>query len=299
MSEADGEPVRYAPLPGGRRMAYRVFGAEDGRPILALHGTPGSRRKFEVADREARDFGLKLISIDRWGYGLSDPHPRPSLVRFGDDLTEFADRTGLDRFAVMGISGGGPFAVAVAAAMPERVTALGLIAPVGPIAGTAVGFDMSPFHILAFRGLSQTPGAIRLGFHAFRAMLGRNSAVAMKIAAARASQVDRRTVCQPREQQSLVEAFRAGLAPGCDGPVVDMRLFGRRWDLDLGAIRARTRMWLGSADRNIPVRSARLLADTIPGCEFIDLTGQGHYWVIQNIPTVLEWFASVDGPSRA
>ncbi|PPD25573.1 MAG: hypothetical protein CTY20_15630 [Hyphomicrobium sp.] len=287
------EPVAFVALPDGRRIAYREFGARDGHPVLSLHGTPGSRLKFEMADAEARHAGLRLISIDRWGYGFTDLNPRTTLAAFSRDMEVVADALLFDRFAVMGISGGGPFATATAACegLGERIAALALVAPVGPIAGTPVGLKMSPFHVFAFRAVSQTPGAVRLGFGGFRSLLGGHSALAMKIAAARASTVDRSVVCRPHQRQSLVEAFRAGLAFGCDGPVTDMRMFGRRWDVDPRTIRCRSRMWLGTADRNIPIRAARYLAETIPGCELTELDGHGHYWVIDHIPEVLGWIA--------
>lgn len=292
-AELAGEPIAFVHLADGRRIAYRQFGAADGHPVLSLHGTPGSRLKFEIADAEARQAGLRLISIDRWGYGFTDVNPRTTLAAFTSDMQALADSLGLARLAVMGISGGGPFAAATAAApgLAGRISALALVAPVGPIAGTPAGLRMSPFHIFAFRAVSQTPGAVRLGFGGFRSLLGDHSALAMKIAAARASTIDRSVVCRPHQRQALVDAFRAGLAFGCDGPVTDMRMFGRRWDIDPAGINCQSRMWLGTADRNIPLEPARYLAERIPRCELTDLEGQGHYWVIDHIPEVLDWLA--------
>lgn len=286
------EPVGFTRLPDGRRVAYRRFGDAAGLPVLALHGTPGSRLKYAMAHDAARAAGLDLVSIDRWGYGMTDTHPRPSLAAFATDMTAFADALGLDRFGVLGVSGGGPYAVAAASAMGDRVAALALVAPVGPMAGTAAAWDMSPFHVAAFRGLSQMPGVMRLVFSGFRALIGRNPLLAMRVASARAALVDRRIVCRPAERQSLVDAFRAGLQPGALGPAIDMRLFGRVWDIAPERVSAPSRLWIGGADRHVPIAAARLLADRIAGCRRVDLDGAGHYWVMGNMPEVLGWLAA-------
>ncbi len=286
---APGEDVRFAALGDGRRVAYRVFGAVDGLPVLALHGTPGSRVKFELAEAEALAAGVRLIAPDRWGYGLTDTHPRPTLAAFGADLADFTRVIGVDRFAVMGISGGGPFAAAVAVAAPNRVTALALVAPVGPIAGTPHGLALSPFHLLAFRVLAHMPGAIRLPFAGFGWLLQRNARLAMALAHLRAPRVDRSTACGPREKSSLVAAFRAGLAPGADGPVIDMRIFGSRWGLDLAGYGGPARVWIGTADRHVPIPAARHLAERLGRGTLTVLDAEGHYWVLRHVDQVLDW----------
>lgn len=284
------EPVAFVTLPDGRRMAYRIFGDPHGHPVLALHGTPGSRLKYRMADGAAHEAGLRLLSVDRWAYGLTAPHPSPSLAAFAEDARNFAEALDIAHFGVLGVSGGGPYAAAVAAHLPGRVSALALVAPVGPIAGERL-LAMSAFHALSFRVLSRSPGAVRTVFGGFRALLDRNAPLALRIASARSAAVDRRTACQPYERQSLIDAFRAGLAPGTVGPAIDMTLFGRTWDVDLERIAAPARLWIGGADRHVPTEAARRLARRITGCSLIELPGAGHYWVMSHMPDVLGWMA--------
>lgn len=292
-----GEHVLFAVLRDGRRIAYRRFGRTDGHPVLALHGTPGSRLKFAMADAAARDAGLSLLSIDRWSYGKSDGHARPSLAAFAEDMEEFADRLELRRFGVLGVSGGGPYAAAVAACLGDRVSAVALVAPVGPISGVPSAVELSRFHTLAFRGLARTPGAMRLIFAGFRKLIARRDGTfAMRLAGSRAAAVDRRILCRPAERQSLIEAFRAGLEPGAAGPALDLALFARAWDVAPERIVAPARLWIGSEDRHVPVAAARALAGRIPGCERTDLAGAGHYWVMQNMAEVLGWIAAQSRP---
>jgi pimeloyl-ACP methyl ester carboxylesterase len=119
-------------LSDGRRLCYAEFGDSRGLPVLAIHGTPGSRFMFGLTDVAARDRGLRIIAPDRPGYGHSDYRRNLSLMRSAEDFVALVDGLGVERLAVIGVSGGGPHAIAAAAAIQERVALLALISPVGP-----------------------------------------------------------------------------------------------------------------------------------------------------------------------
>ena len=274
----------------GRRMQYRSFGPSNGFPVIALHGTPGSRLKFSVTDEHAHRLGLRIIAPDRWGYGGSDPHPAPELSAFAADIAALADGIGLTRFAVMGVSGGGPYATAVAALLPERVGALALVAPVGPIAGEPDG-EIGAMHRFCFGPLARRRGATRLIFTGLRRLLRWSGPLGMRLAMARVAAADRLVLAHEGVSTRLAATFTEGLRAGAEGPSVDLWLFGRRWGLPLGNVRAPARLWIGTDDRNVPVSAAKRLASRIPGCVLAELPGQGHLWVALNYATVLGWIA--------
>ena len=95
-------PLRLLTLPDGRRLACAEYGDPNGLPVLALHGTPGSRLMFALADGAARLRGIRLIAPERPGYGLSDYRSSETLARIAEDLSAVADTYGLDRFAIIG-----------------------------------------------------------------------------------------------------------------------------------------------------------------------------------------------------
>ncbi len=288
-NRATAEEARSISLTDGRVITYRVYGDPSGPPVLALHGTPGSRTKFAMADTCAAELGLRLIAVDRWGYAGTAPPLRPSLALFADDMAQLADALGLARFGIIGVSGGGPYAAAVAARLGSRITALALVAPVGPIVGAPDRVKLSSFHTFCFRLLPRLPGAIRLTFGVFRMLLAVSASGAMRVAAARASPADRSALCAPAARDRLADCFRLGLARGLSGPVIDMQLFARPWEIELQAITAPARLWLGSEDRNVPRLAARGLARNIKHCELIVLPGKGHYWITQHHGEVLGW----------
>ena len=107
-----------------RQIGFAEFGAPQGRAIFWLHGTPGARRQIPIEARVyAEENDIRLIGVDRPGIGSSTPHQYENVFAFADDLRTMADTLGIDKMAVIGLSGGGPYSLACAAAMPDRVVA--------------------------------------------------------------------------------------------------------------------------------------------------------------------------------
>jgi pimeloyl-ACP methyl ester carboxylesterase len=276
-------------LADGRTLGWREYGAPSGSVVFMLHGTPGSRLKFTETHQHARALGLRVIAPDRWGYGLTSAHPRPTLSFFATDLARIADHLAIHTFAVAGISGGGPFAVAVAAGLAGRVSATALISPVGPIAGANVA--LTPLHRFCFTVLPRWPQIIRTAFVVYRRLVTYAPTLACRLVTARAPLADRAIIRRPEVATRILTSFAEGLRPGSAGPAIDLVLFSRPWEIDFAAIGAPVRLWLGSDDVNVPAMAARLLTGCIKECEQVDLVGQGHLWIALNYREVLSWVA--------
>ena len=119
-----------------RQIGFAEFGDPQGRAVFWLHGTPGARRQIPTEARVyAEQHNIRLIGIDRPGIGSSTPHQYDNVVAFADDLRTIADTLGIDKMAVIGLSGGGPYTLACAAALPDRVVAVGVLGGVAPTRG--------------------------------------------------------------------------------------------------------------------------------------------------------------------
>src|SRR6201992_1933405 len=119
-----------------RQLGFAEFGDPQGRAIFWLHGPPGARRQIPAEAREyAEDHHIRLIGIDRPGIGASTYHQYENVLAFADDLRTVADTLGIDKMAVIGLSGGGPYTLGCAAAMPERIIAVGVLGGVAPTVG--------------------------------------------------------------------------------------------------------------------------------------------------------------------
>lgn len=120
-------------LKDGRTLGYAEYGDPKGTPIILFHGTPGSRLCGVIFDRIAQEHKAHILVADRPGYATSSPVRHGSLLSFVDDVVALADAFHFDTFAVLGASGGGPFALACTAKIPERVTCCGLMTAIGPL----------------------------------------------------------------------------------------------------------------------------------------------------------------------
>lgn len=119
-----------------RRIGFAEFGAPQGRAVFWLHGTPGARRQIPTEARVyAEHHNIRLIGVDRPGIGASTPHQYETILAFADDLRTIADTLGIDKMAVVGLSGGGPYTLACAAGLPDRVVAAGVLGGVAPTRG--------------------------------------------------------------------------------------------------------------------------------------------------------------------
>lgn len=302
-------------LADGRSILWAEYGDPHGAPTICLHGTPGSHAKFASADRLARDRGLRLICPDRWGYGgssLPEAGVR-TLGTYAHDVDAVLQHLGQSTCHIIGISGGGPFAVAVAAGLGgARVVSLGLVSPVGEIApapfaqgnerhrasGTtavtpaASRLRLSAFHVFCFRILPHVPGGVAAVFHLFRLGLTVAPVVTLAAILAKAPPADRKTLRSKTVRTDIVAMFRRGLAPGVGGPVADMQMFANTWDVRLEGVTMPTRIWIGTKDRNVPLTAAVQLAQTLPQADLIRLDGFGHYWIVTHVGDVLDWIAS-------
>lgn len=278
-------------LADGRRIAWGEFGSSSGRPVLALHGTPGSRLMFSIAGDSAARLGLRLIAPDRWGYGGTDVHPRPSFGAWASDVAEVVDHLALPRFSLIGISGGGPYAAATAALLGPRVERMALAVPIGPLSDGDKQRRLNLFHWLAYRGVGSRHTLTGAVFGLYRRLLMRGPQRAIRLLAFLQPRSDRELLHTATIQDFLSGTFRHGLQPGTAGPAIDLDLYARPWNIPLGAITASTHIWIGSDDRLVPLEAGRALARAVPHAALTELPGQGHFWIARDFEWVLSWLA--------
>lgn len=153
---------RTLELRGGRRLGFAEYGRPDGEPCFYFHGHPGSRFEAEVAHEVAAGAGIRVLALDRPGYGRSDFEPNRTILSWSRDVEAVADQLRLERFAVLGASGGGPYALACGHALPERVRRIGLISSIAPYQATGVTRGMRWQNRVGFQAGARFPPLSRL-----------------------------------------------------------------------------------------------------------------------------------------
>ena len=288
--------TRILRLRDGLSLGYRVYGDPAGAAVIALHGTPGSRLKFAGMHATARTRGLAIIAPDRWGYGLSDSKAGGRLADYAGDIAALADELALSRFGMLGVSGGGPFAVGVAAELGDRVDRLGLVAPIG-LVGPDAGRDvaMTAFHRWCFRGLPRVPGGVAAMFQMLRLGLRVAPDLAVRASLMAAPESDRRIASRREVRMGIARMYAEGLRNGVQGPVTDMALFGAVLGFALEQVTAPVQIWLGSADRNVPLDAVVALHQALPRSRLAISEGAGHLWLTDHADVVADWFACADG----
>ena len=282
---------RTVTLPDGRLLGYADFGDPSGVPILGFHGTPGSRLMFSLAHPVALEIGIRLIAPERPGFGISSYQPGRTLASYAIDIADFADALSIGHFAVAGVSGGGPYAAACAALLPDRVSALGLISPVGPMAGADKPPSIGKGHYLAFRITPRLPPLLAVIFGAGRfAFLHAPNAIYGFILG-RASPSDWKTLSRGEVRRNLLQGVAEGCRPGIRAGMQEMGIFSRPWNVPLAAIKAPAFLWQGMADRNVSIGASIRLGELVPNCQILRIDNAGHYWIFDNIAEVLKTLA--------
>lgn len=285
--EADCREDHTIDLPGGRTLGYAEYGDPAGLPVLAFHGTPGSRFMFRLVDEPTRRLGLRIIAPDRPGFGLSSHQENRRLADWPKDVRALASKLGVDRFAVAGISGGGPYTAACAALLPENVIAAALISPLGPLHAPEGPSNLPTAQIVTFRLLPHLTPAMRGAFSLGRIMFFSAPDTMYKMVMRRAGPADERILSRPEIKKNLLAGVIEGFRQGAVGVVEEMKIFASPWNIPIEAIRCPVLFWQGTADNNVPVAASFHLAGIMPNCTLHRIEGAGHYWIFDHAGDVL------------
>lgn len=282
----------------GRKLSFAEFGPVGGRPLVWLHGTPGARRQIPQSARlAAEDLGIRIVGIDRPGVGLSTPHLYDRIGDFAADLEIVVDQLGFADFAVIGLSGGGPYALAAAHAMPDRVRVAGILGGVVP----TVGPDAVPGGLvsLATRLAPVLPvisvpltvalnGLVRLAKPFGPQVLDAYARIS--------PEGDRKVFARPEVKAMFLDDLVGNSRRGLRAPIYDVMLFTRDWGFSLGDVRVPVRWWHGDADHIVPLAHGRAAVKMLPDAQLFIRPGESHLGGFAAAEEVLDTLLEAWGP---
>lgn len=282
-----------------RVLRVRDAGEVGGPVVMYFHGTPGSRLDLRFGEQLAAARGVRLVCFDRPGYGGSTPAPF-GLAAVAADAVAIADALGVDRFATLGMSGGGPGALATAAVAATRVTRVGVASGVGP-------FQLVPGALDALdendrKAVLMLPGEPDAAAAAFAAGFGplvelfqaAETSQIWSVFAAGLSPHDLELMRDEQYVTAFVDSMREALRPGTSGGAWDNVSWLGPWDIDLGAVRCPVLLWYGGDDRMAPPAHGQWLADNLVDAHLVVRDGEGHLGLLEHLGEVLD---SLTAPS--
>jgi len=265
-------------LKDGRKLGYAEYGPADGRPILWFHGTPGGRRQIAPRARElATRRRVRLIAIERPGIGDSTSHSYGSLADWAADIQAFCNAKDIDLFAVCGLSGGGPYALACAYYLQDRVVAASILGGVAPSTGTdAAKGGVStltralspvarrlrvPLNRLLLRLIRRLEPHVDKSMDAFARFMPPGDQLVFEDPAIRAMFADDILLASRDQMQAMLH---------------DVVIFGRDWGFELGEIDTPVYLLYGDADNIVPLEHGRHMAQRLANAELRVREGEGH-----------------------
>jgi pimeloyl-ACP methyl ester carboxylesterase len=263
-------------LRDGRTLAWREYGPRDGRPLLRFQGTPGSRNSRHPHEDAYERLDVHVIAFDRPGYGASTRLPGRGIAVVADDAVELLDHLELHTAHVIGGSGGGPHALALAANHPTRVRAVTVVVGAVPLEEE----DLSGLiHVNRDGWYAARDG----GWDAVYALLAplREEILADPLAGFRAAMAaapasDKAVMDDPAWQRVLVEDATEALRPGAEGWADEGLLFYLPWDFDPAEVRCSVTWWHGEHDANSPISAVQRLLDGMTKVDLRLWSDAGH-----------------------
>jgi pimeloyl-ACP methyl ester carboxylesterase len=270
---ADGLQLRLA---DGRTLGYAEYGDPRGRPLVYLHGFPGSRLGGGALDAAARAGGVRVLAPERPGLGLSSPQPGRTLLDHAQDVAFLAEALGLGRFTVLGESGGGPYALACAHELPEAVDCVAVVCGLGPAGGSGATAGIALKERIGYAIAARAPLLAGPALVPFAAWARRRPRQFLHVTRFQLGEADREALRGPLGDlvaADFAEAFRQGGR----GVGQELALLFRPWPFEPSAIRAPVVFFHGAQDRTVAVSVARELASRIPGAHLRISEREGHF----------------------
>ena len=284
----DEPTTRVCVLRDGRRLAFVERGDPTGFPIVHHHGMPGSRLQHEAPDEYYRRLGIRLITPDRPGYGMSDVHRGATLADWPRDVADLLDWLEIRRFGVTALSGGGIYALACAALLPQRVTG---VVTTGCPAPMQIDGAFGGMRFLTRAGVwiaGSAPWLLAAGAWAVGRIARRHPRFVYERFNHGGPPADRRWISSPSFEGGAIEDLQEALRNGPWGYVIDLEMLARPWGFSVDDIRVPVELWHGQDDDVIPIQHGRYLAARIPRATLHECPGEGHLVLWNHLHEVLE-----------
>lgn len=270
-------------LKDSRKLGYAIYGDINGKPLFFLHGWPGCRLHAKPLNEIAKQLSVQIISIDRPGFGLSDYKENRTLLSFSDDLIELAGHLGIEKFPIIGVSGGGPYAAACAYKISDRITKVGIVVGLAPPYLPSMTNNIGFLNKLGWAN-----------YHKFPILITLTSILSWLDA--KYSPIDFQSRMYSKEDRIkrqrhfgkvIKEGKKETFKKGYKAAAKDLELYTSNWGFDLSKIKVPVYLWYGEADKNVSINMGNYYKKEIPGSVLKIYPNEGHTLQITHAEEIL------------
>lgn len=269
-------------LPDGRALAYTDLGARSGPLVIHSHGAPSSRLELAIFDEAFSELDVRVVCADRPGYGGSTPQPGRRMADWSMDVAALGDHLGRGRFAVTGASSGGPYAVACASLLPDRVASAGVVCGATDFGWTGAWENYPSYEAELMRIGDEVEAAAWC-----EARYGHDGHGFLEGGVAEMPEADASVLADEAIATALVATVTEAFRQGVGGYAQDIVVQGKPWAFDVRAVVSPVWVLHGEADTDTPVEHARHTAEAIPGAKLLLLPEHGHIGALTQIPELI------------
>ena len=274
---------------GSGLVAYDEYGDPTGEPVLFCHGWPSSRTMARLTDAAARDLGIRIISPDRPGICGSEFCEGRQLLDWPELARRLGEHLGISAWRVLGISGGGPYALATAWAMPEQTSAVAVVSGAPPIAELPDHSQLFTLYRWMLALNARSPELLRKLFYVARPFARMRPPIRLRPLLLKLLQPCDADVLRDTEAfEACFESARQAWRGSAQGVMTDAEIYARPWGFNLEEVHVPVRLWHGKKDRTFSFRLAEQLSTRLPDCRLRLIENAGHYSLpIRNMHDIL------------
>jgi pimeloyl-ACP methyl ester carboxylesterase len=275
-------------LADGRRLAYGETGPRDGIPVVYCHGAIGTALGRSAGlEAITAEQGIRYVAVSRPGIGGSDPLAGRMVIDFAADLRQLADALGIGRFAVVGVSAGGPYALAVARELGTRVSRVAVCSSLSPLCAPHQTPGMQRRIRIALALLARRPGLCGAVGDRALPVIRRHPELLSRVIAAHAAARERQRLRAPDERHAASTSFLDASLYGVRGLIEDYLTYSRDWGFAPSEVEPEVHLWHGLNDPLVPIEHALQLAVTLPRCRMFLDPDEGHHFFRRRLRRIL------------
>lgn len=271
-------PTQFLQLEDGGQIAFQEYGDASGIPVLFCHGWPSSQTMGELTDQAAKEAGVRIISPDRPGIGLSSFRAERTLLDWPPIVRQLMAKLGIEKFRILGISGGAPYAYATGWAMPGEVESIAVVSGAPPIAEVKDQARLLRLYRWMLILRNTRPRLLRRFFQIAKPFASARFPIRLRpLLLKLLHPADAAVLRDAALFEICFESNRRAWRGSSGGVMAEAEIYAHEWGFPLEAIEVPVRLWHGTLDRAFSFRLAEEIGARLPNCRVRIVEGAGHF----------------------